>query len=65
MNPLGALIVSQPGMADRLLAEHADDGHVCCRVCTCGGQAARQRWPCTIHSCATQAVRMQRADTLP
>ena len=55
MNPLVALIVSQPGMADRLLAEHTDDGHGRCRVCTCGGQAVRQRWPCTIHHSALQA----------
>lgn len=55
MNPLVALIVSQPGMAERLLAQHADDGKGRCRVCTPGAQAAHYRWPCSIHGAATRA----------
>lgn len=59
MNPLVALIVSQPGMAERLLAQHIDDGGGRCRVCTPGGQAARHRWPCSIHGAATEAGRVR------
>lgn len=55
MNPLVALIVSQPGMGGRLLAQHADDGRGRCRVCTPGAQAAHQRWPCSIYGAATEA----------
>ena len=60
MNPLVALIVSQPGMADRLLAEHADDGTGRCRVCSAGAQAGRQKWPCSIHHRATEASEVER-----
>ena len=56
MDPLVELIRSQPGMAERLLIEHADDGSGRCRACSDGGQSGRHRWPCTIHHCATQAA---------
>ena len=52
VDPLVALIRSQPGMAERLLAEHADDGRGRCRVCSAGGQTGRFRWPCTLHRSA-------------
>ena len=55
MNPLVVLIRSQPGMADRLLAEHADDGSGRCRVCSSGAQAGRYQWPCALHRAATDA----------
>ena len=55
-NPLVLLICSEPGMADRLLVEHADDGSGRCRVCSIGGQTGRFRWPCTIYDCASQAT---------
>lgn len=55
MNPLVALIQSQPGMADRLLADHTDDGTGRCRRCSAGGQTGRYQWPCAIHRSATQA----------
>lgn len=55
MNPLVALIVSQPGMGERLLAQHVDDGHGRCRVCTPGAQAAHHRWPCSIYGAAAEA----------
>ena len=60
MNPLVALIVSQPGMSSRLLAQHADDGNGRCRVCTQGAQTGHLRWPCTIHVAATQASEVER-----
>lgn len=59
MNPLVALIVSQPGMAERLLARHVDDGRGRCRVCTSGAQAMHHRWPCSIHRAATEAERVR------
>ena len=64
MNPLVALIVSQPGMAERLLAEHAKDGAGRCRVCTAGPAGWRHVWPCTIHQRAVEArdVLRRRAD---
>ena len=50
-------IRSQTGMAERLLAEHVDDGSERCRVCVIGGQAGRHRWPCTTYYWATEAMR--------
>ena len=55
VNPLVVLIRSQPGMADRLLAEHADDGSGRCRVCSSGAQSGRYQWPCAIQQAATEA----------
>lgn len=55
VNPLVALIRSQPGMAERLLADHTDDGTGRCRCCSSGGQTGRYQWPCAIHRSATQA----------
>jgi hypothetical protein len=55
VDPLVMLIRSQPGMAQRLLAQHTDDGTGRCRVCSGGGQTGRFRWPCTLHRCATDA----------
>jgi hypothetical protein len=54
-NPLVVLIRSQPGMAQRLLTEHVDDGSGRCRVCSTGGQTGRYRWPCALHRYAEQA----------
>jgi hypothetical protein len=54
-NPLVALIQSQPGMAQRLLSEHGDDGSGRCRVCSTGGQTGRYRWPCALRRYAEQA----------
>jgi hypothetical protein len=61
INPLVVLIASQPGMAGRLLAEHADDGSGRCRRCSAGGQTGRYRWPCAIHRSATQAHEQRHA----
>ena len=55
VEPLVVLICSQPGMADRLLAEHIDDGGGRCRVCSTGGQSGHYRWPCAIHYYAREA----------
>jgi hypothetical protein len=56
VGPLVELIRSQPGMAERLLAEHTDDGWGRCRTCSNGGQTGRPRWPCAIHRCAVRAA---------
>ncbi|MGI5131558.1 hypothetical protein ACQEVB_32470 [Pseudonocardia sp. CA-107938] len=55
MTPLVALIVSQPGMAGRLIAQHRDDGSGRCTTCQLGGQAGRCRWPCSIYAAAAAA----------
>jgi hypothetical protein len=51
-NPLVVLIRSQPGMVERLLVVHADDGSGRCRVCSTGGQTGRYRFPCAIQRAA-------------
>jgi hypothetical protein len=53
-----AFIAGEPGMAERILAEHADDGTGHCRVCTDGGQTGRHVWPCTLRGLAEQASRL-------
>jgi hypothetical protein len=55
MDPLVQLIQSEPGMAERLLDAHRDDGTGRCRVCSTGAQTGRARWPCTLHHHAHQA----------
>ena len=52
---IAAAIALTPGLAERLLAEHADDGHGRCGRCLLGAQAGRQRWPCRLHEYATRA----------
>jgi hypothetical protein len=44
-----AAFAQVPGLVDVLLAEHVDDGSSRCRLCTLGGQAGYQRWPCRLH----------------
>ena len=41
--------------AERLLAEHVDDGGQCA-VCAVGGQHGRVRWPCSIAVAASRAL---------
>jgi hypothetical protein len=54
-DPLVVLIQAEPGMAQRLLSAHADDGTGRCRTCSTGAQTGRFQWPCTIHKRAHQA----------
>jgi hypothetical protein len=61
VNPLVQMILSQPGMAARLIAEHVDDGSGRCRGCPVGGQRGRHSWPCTLRSAAEEAQRIERA----
>ena len=61
MSPLVQMILSQPGMAARLIDEHADDGRGRCRGCPVGGQRGRHSWPCTIRQAAEEAQKLDRA----
>jgi hypothetical protein len=54
-NPLVALIVSEPGMAERLLTQHVDDGTGRCAICTGGSQSGRFVWPCQTQMAAAAA----------
>jgi len=54
---LAAAIALTPGLADRLLVEHVDDGTGRCRLCPLRDQAGHQRWPCRIHDAASEAAR--------
>jgi hypothetical protein len=58
---LAAAIALTPGLAMRLIADHFDDGTGRCCLCTVGGQAGYQRWPCRIHDAATEAARFTSA----
>lgn len=59
MCPIVDFIAAEPGLAQRLLAEHADDGAGRCGVCSEGGQAGRYRWPCSIYTYARRAFEVQ------
>jgi len=48
------------GLADRLLAEHVDDGTGRCRVCSDGAQRGHHTWPCRICDYATRAREVER-----
>ena len=52
------VFLARDGRADRLLAEHVDDGDGRCRVCPAGPQAGRTRWPCLIADYAEEARRL-------
>lgn len=56
LDELIVFIRSHPGLAERLLAEHIDDGTGRCRSCANGGQTGRCHWPCTLHSHARRAI---------
>ena len=61
MSPLVQMILSQSGMAERLMAEHVDDGSGRCLGCPVGGQRGRHSWPCTIRKAALEAQKLHRA----
>lgn len=63
--PLVTLITSEPGMADRLLAQHVDDGTGRCTVCTGGSQSGRLAWPCQTQMAAAAANAANEADGTP
>ncbi|MGI5128922.1 hypothetical protein ACQEVB_19110 [Pseudonocardia sp. CA-107938] len=51
-DPLITLIAGNPGMAERLARDHADDGTGRCRVCSGGAQSGRYVWPCSLYRAA-------------
>jgi hypothetical protein len=53
---LAAALASLPGTAERLLADHVDDGRGRCRRCTIGGQAGHHLWPCRLHDLARRGL---------
>lgn len=55
LHPIVEFMASQPGVVDRLLAGHGDDGTGHCKTCSAGPQAGRRVWPCTLHVYAKQA----------
>lgn len=56
-SPLTVFILNEPGMLDRLLAQHVNDGTGHCRVCVVGNQQAHYVWPCTLYAAADAAQR--------
>ena len=63
MTPLVQMILGQPGMAARLIAEHADDGNGRCTGCPLGGQRGHHSWPCTLRLAAEEAEKRDQART--
>jgi len=57
------MILGQPGMAERLIAEHADDGRGRCPPTGHPRQRGQHSWPCTIRQAADEAERIERART--
>jgi hypothetical protein len=62
VHPLVVFIAAEPGLAERLLAVHVDDGSGRCRVCSSGAQSGRNAWPCTIHGLAGRAKELDGDD---
>jgi hypothetical protein len=54
------MVAAVPGSADRLLAEHTNDGTGRCRVCTIGGQAGNRQWPCWLYHVGMAARKQRR-----
>jgi hypothetical protein len=59
VTPLVEFIVRNPGLAERLIAEHVDDGQGYCRRCALGGQRGYFRFPCDIRRTADTARRLE------
>jgi hypothetical protein len=54
---LAAAIALLPRAAERLLADHVDDGRGRCRRCTLGGQSGHHHlWPCRLHDLARRGL---------
>jgi hypothetical protein len=52
------LFLAREGRADRLAAEHGNDGTGHCRTCPAGPQAGRQVWPCSLARLAAAARKL-------
>lgn len=53
-------IAGQPGMVEKLIRRHGNDGTGHCRQCTAGGQTGRNVWPCQLFLAATRVARGHR-----
>jgi hypothetical protein len=60
MNPLVEFVLLNPGLADRLITEHVDDGHGYCRMCALGAQRGYFRIPCDIRLIAEKAKGLEK-----
>jgi hypothetical protein len=58
VHPLIEFIVRNPGLAERLLAEHVQDGSGRCRVCADSVATGRRTWPCQLYQYARAAQRV-------
>jgi hypothetical protein len=58
-DPLVEVIALSPGLAQRVLERHRDDGTGHCCVCGSGGQTGRYTWPCSLRLLATRALHRQ------
>lgn len=56
---LAAELARMAGVAERLLAVHAEDGSGRCVVCSSGRQAGHYVWPCQLHLLATRAIEVR------
>ena len=52
--------LARDGRADRLAAQHVDDGTGHCRSCAAGPQAGRHVWPCSLAALAAQGRELSR-----
>jgi hypothetical protein len=52
--------LARDGRAERLAAEHVDDGTGHCRSCSAGPQAGRQTWPCSLSGYAARGRELAR-----
>ena len=54
------VLAAIPGLAERLLVKHVDDGTGHCRACPLGAQQGFQTWPCPLHNIAAAALERRR-----
>lgn len=57
-----AAFLAHDGRADRLAADHTDDGAGRCRCCTAGPQGGRVRWPCLLATLAARGRELAARD---
>ena len=53
------VVAAIPGLAERLLVKHVDDGTGHCRACPLGAQQGFETWPCPLHSVAAAALHVR------
>jgi hypothetical protein len=67
-NPVARALIefvgSEPGMTQRLRAQHVDDGSGRCVLCSAGAQTGHYRHPCVLRLAADEANRRLAASGL-